>query len=115
MSTQVGRAAIPKAHAQAAYVSEVTTGIVDRHLKGFQDARALAWNCSRATGSARRMPSRCSLPSNTALPVPARSLTARWRHPIDLARAFRQDAGGQPAHTGTKGCAYSDVLRDFRR
>ena len=46
---QVGTVQLSKKlYAQAAYVSEVTTGIVDRHLKAFRTPARWPWNCSRA-------------------------------------------------------------------
>ena len=113
MSMQVGTVQLSqKLYAQAAYVSEVTTGIVDRHLKGFQDARALALELFEGYGF--RPPDAEPLqlkPSNTALPKYLReALLPDGGIQSDLARAFAKMQVDNLRTPALK-AAYSDVLR----
>ena len=116
MSMQVGTVQLSqKLYAQAAYVSEVTTGIVDRHLKGFQDARALALELFEGYGF--RLPDAEPLQLAVqygASKVPARSPLPDGGIQSDLARAFAKMQVDNLRTPALK-AAYSDVSRDFRR
>ena len=113
MSMQVGTVQLSqKLYAQAAYVSDVTTGIVDRHVKGFQDARALALELFEGYGF--RPPDAEPLklsPSNPALPKYLReALLTDGGIQSDFARAFaKMQVDG--LKTQALRAAYSDVLK----
>lgn len=113
MAMQVGAVQLSqKLYAQAAYVSDVTTGVIDRHLKGFQDARALALELFEGYGF--RPPDAEPLklsPSNPALPKYLReALLTDGGIQSDFARAFaKMQVDG--LKTQALRAAYSDVLK----